>query len=312
MRPEPAPAGLPVFGAVAVGEPSPADLWVARLKRDGYCIIRQVIGGDAVSGLADDLAERFARTPFCDGVFYGDNTKRFGGVLKRSHHAEAFVRHPLILEIVEALLSPYCDRFQLNLTQALQIFPGQGAQPPHRDENMWGGPKGEMEYLVNVMWPLGAYRAENGATLIYPGTHNGGPQSGIGGEGAPVSAEMAPGDVLLFLGSTLHGGGCNATEGPRTGMIVSYSLGWLKPYENQWLVYPPEVARTFSPELAALVGYRQHRPNLGNYEGRCPSILLSGEPADYLGAVDELLPRQVAALEAQRAAAGAAFGAAGR
>lgn len=300
------------FEAVAVTELSPADLWVARLKRDGYCIIRQAIGGDAVTGLADDLAERFARTPFCDGVFYGDNTKRFGGVLKRSDHAEAFVRHPLILEVVDALLGPWCDRFQLNLTQALQIFPGQGAQPAHRDENMWGGPKGEMEYLVNVMWPLGPYRAENGATVIYPGSHNGGPNAGIGGEGSPVFAEMEPGDVLLFLGSTLHGGGCNSTQAPRTGMIVSYSLGWLKPYENQWLVYPPQVARTFSPELAALVGYRQHRPNLGNYEGRCPSILLSGEPADYLGAVDELLPRQVAALEARRAAAAvAASGVAG-
>jgi ectoine hydroxylase-related dioxygenase (phytanoyl-CoA dioxygenase family) len=304
MRPDLAPP------LDAVADPSPADLWVARLKRDGYCIIRQAIGGDAVAGLADDLAERFARTPFCDGVFYGDNTKRFGGVLKRSDHAEAFVRHPLVLEIVEALLGPWCDRFQLNLTQALQIFPGQGAQPPHRDENMWGGPKGEMEYLVNVMWPLGPYRAENGATVIYPGSHNGGPNSGSGDACAPVFAEMDPGDVLLFLGSILHGGGRNGAEAPRTGMIVSYSLGWLKPYENQWLVYPPEVARTFSPELAALVGYRQHRPNLGNYEGRCPSILLSGEPVDYLGAVDELLPRQVAALEAKRAAM-AAVGVAG-
>jgi ectoine hydroxylase-related dioxygenase (phytanoyl-CoA dioxygenase family) len=107
--------------------------------------------------------------------------------------------------------------------------------------------------------------------------------------------------VLLFLGSTLHGGGANETDRPRTGMIVSYSLGWLKPYENQWLVYPPAVARTFSRELAQLVGYQQHRPNLGNYEGRCPSILLDGEPDDYLGAVDELLPRQVEALRARRA-----------
>ena len=312
MRPELAPA----FHAVDGAQPSPADLWVARLKRDGYCIIRQAIGEPVVAGLADDLAERFARTPFCAGVFYGDNTKRFGGVLKRSAHAEAFVRHPLILQIVEALLGPWCDRFQLNLTQALQIYPGQGPQPAHRDENMWGGPKGQMEYLVNVMWPLGPYRAENGATMVYPGTHNGGPHAGAGNEGAPLAvqpvfAEMDPGDVLLFLGSTLHGGGANRTAAPRTGMIVSYSLGWLKPYENQWLVYPPDVARTFSPELAALAGYRQHRPNLGNYEGRCPSILLNGEPDAYLGAVDELLPRQVAALEARRAAIAASGSVAG-
>src|SRR3546814_6535467 len=66
----------------------------------------------------------------------------------------------------------------------------------------------------------------------------------------------------------------------RRGLVVGYSLGWLKPYENQWLAYPPAVARHFSSELAALVGYRQHRPNLGNYEGRCPSVLLGDDVDD--------------------------------
>ena len=81
-------------------------------------------------------------------------------------------------------------------------------------------------------------------------------------------------------------------------MIVSYCLGWLKPFELQWLVYPPAVARHFSPELAALVGYAQHRPNLGNVEGRCPSILLGESVPEYLGAIDALRADQ----EAQAAA----------
>ena len=66
----------------------------------------------------------------------------------------------------------------------------------------------------------------------------------------------------------------------------------MKPFENQWLVYPPHIAKTFSPDLAALVGYRQHRPNLGNYEGQCPSVLLGNDVPDYLPAVDELLAEQ--------------------
>lgn len=274
-----------------------AERELVRLRRDGYCIVRGAIAGERVTAIGRDLAERFARTPFCEGNFYGERTKRFGGVLKRSAAAEDFVRHPLVLEIVEAVLGPFCDRFQLNLTQALQIHPGQRAQPAHRDEDMWRGAKGEIEYLVNVMWPFSPYRAENGATVLYPGSHHGG-----AGAGDPIAAEMNAGDVLIFLGSTLHGGGANLSDRPRTGMVVSYSLGWLKPYENQWLVYPPEVARHFSPELAALVGYQQHRPNLGNYEGRCPSVLLRGDPDDFLGAVEELLPAQAAALRALAAA----------
>jgi ectoine hydroxylase-related dioxygenase (phytanoyl-CoA dioxygenase family) len=106
----------------------------------------------------------------------------------------------------------------------------------------------------------------------------------------PRAIELEPGSALLFLGSTLHGAGGNRTDEVRRGIIVSYCLGWLKPYENQWLAYPPEIAKHFDPELAALAGYRQHRPNLGNYEGQCPSILLTGETPT--GAIDALRPDQ--------------------
>lgn len=274
--------------------------WAQALKRDGYCIIPEAASRRLIAQTWDDLRDRFERTPFCRGEFYGGGTKRFGGVLKRSAHAADLVMAPLILDIVGEILGPYTDRFQLNLTQALEIHPGQAAQPPHRDEDMWGGSKGQMEYLVNVMWPFNRYTAANGATRIYPGSHR--DYEADYGAGLPAVAEMGPGSALLFLGSTLHGGGANRSDAPRTGLVVSYCLGWLKPYENQWLVYPPQVARGFAPELARLVGYQQHRPNLGNYEGQCPSILLRPEVGDYLGAVDELRPEQAAAIAEWRAA----------
>jgi ectoine hydroxylase-related dioxygenase (phytanoyl-CoA dioxygenase family) len=280
-------------------EALPPHDWAAQLLEDGWCVIPGLMPAGKVQALHADLRERFARTPFCDGDFYGRRTKRFGGLLKRSKHAEAFVRHPLILEIADRVLLPHCDNYQLNLTQALEIHPGAPAQAPHRDQDMWGGPTGKIEYLINVMWPFAPYRAENGATVVWPGSHRRQDESNISPSEA-IAAEMEPGSALVFLGSTLHGAGANRTLKPRTGMVVSYALGWLKPYENQWLVYPPNVARGFSPELAALVGYRQHRPNLGNYEGRCPSILLRGDVPEFLGAVDELRPDQRAALAAQR------------
>jgi hypothetical protein len=82
-------------------------------------------------------------------------------------------------------------------------------------------------------------------------------------------------------------------------MIVSYALGWLKPYELQWLAYPPDVARQFDPDLSDLIGYRIHRPNLGNYEGRCPSTMLRS-PDAKVGAVDALGDEQHALIEAYR------------
>jgi hypothetical protein len=265
----------------------------AELLATGYCILPDMVPAAMIAGFDADLRGVFDRTPFCKGDFYGERTKRFGSLLARSPHAAALVQHPTILGAVERVLEPWCDTIQLNLTQAIEIHPGAPRQYPHRDQDMWAANKGEMEYLVNVMWPCTSYLADNGATLLYPESHGAKALDPAEPPGR-FAAELEPGSALLFLGSTLHGAGANRSGTIRRGIIVSYCLGWLKPYENQWLAYPPAVARTSDPALAALVGYRQHRPNLGNYEGQCPSILLQDRPPEPPGAVDALRPDQAA------------------
>lgn len=265
--------------------------WSEELLAQGYCVIPELLPEDLIGALDEELSGAFDQTPFCKGDFYGARTKRFGRLLVRSALSAQLVQHELVLGIVEHVLSPWCDTVQLNLTQAIALHPGALPQLPHRDQDMWRGAVGEVEYLVNVMWPFTDYTRKNGATLIWPESH--GPRAldpDIPATQFPV--ELEPGSALLFLGSTLHGAGGNHTDEVRRGAIVSYCLGWLKPYENQWLAYPPEIARRFDPELAALVGYRQHRPNLGNYEGQCPSILLNGDHAGPIGAEDALRPDQ--------------------
>jgi ectoine hydroxylase-related dioxygenase (phytanoyl-CoA dioxygenase family) len=267
------------------------------LAVQGYCIVPDALPPAIIRALDDDLGGDFARTPFGQGGFYGTTTQRFGRLLIRSPHAAALVQHRLVLGIVEAVLSPWCDRIQLNTTQAIAVHPGAPAQLPHRDQDMWRGPVGEIEYLVNVMWPLTPFTRDNGATLVWPCSH--GPRAlEAEPDRTPVAAEMEPGAALIFLGSALHGAGANASKAVRRGLVVGYSLGWLKPYENQWLAYPPAVARHFPPELAALVGYCQHRPNLGNYEGQCPSVLLGDDSDRPLGAIDALRPDQQAMVDA--------------
>lgn len=270
--------------------------WSERLLAHGYCVIPGLVAADEVAALDADLAADFEATPFCEGRFYGERTKRFGRILARSPRAAPLVQHELILGVVEDVLSPYCDTIQLNLAQAIAVHPGALAQMPHRDQDMWRGPTGEIEYLVNVMWPLTPFTRENGATRLWPESHGHRVFQTIA-EGWEEVPELVPGSALLFLGSTLHAAGANCSRDVRRGMIAGYSLGWLKTYENQFLAYPPEIARTFPPELAALVGYRQHRPNLGNFEGCCPSVLLRDAPPRRLAAVDALRPDQIEAVD---------------
>ncbi|WP_237246006.1 phytanoyl-CoA dioxygenase family protein [Sphingopyxis witflariensis] len=266
-----------------------------QLMQDGYTIMRSAVPAGLITQIADDLDPRYSETPYCKGGFYGARTKRFGRLLIRSPHMTDLVMHPDILALAETALGPWCDRIQLNLTQAIELHPGALAQLPHRDQDMWQGAIGEVEYLLNVMWPLTAFTEANGATVIWPRSH--GVEALVEEPAeAPIVAEAEPGDAIIFLGSTLHGAGANRSVGVRRGIIISYCLGWLKPYENQWLAYPPEIAKDFPPELAALAGYAQHRPNLGNFEGQCPSVLFGGYPSEPIAAVDALRPDQDALL----------------
>lgn len=272
-----------------------ADRWIAELSTEGYCVIPNLIGPSQIQKLADDLRTDFTESPFSLGGFYGERTKRFGRLLSRSSSTQDLVMHPLILDICNSILGPWCDRMQLNLTQALALHPGARPQFPHRDQDMWRGETGRTEYLVNVMWPFTPYTEENGATVIWPRSHG---AAALLEEPslAPVVPELTPGSALLFLGSTLHGAGGNQSNQVRRGAIISYCLGWLKPYENQWLAYPPEIARHFPTEVAEMVGYVQHRPNLGNFEGQCPSVLLHEDDHSRLAATDALRPDQEAML----------------
>lgn len=258
------------------------------LRAQGYVILENVIDQNLVSRVSDELNFWFDKTPKCEGDFYGWDTTRFGSLLSKAPSTQELVLHPEITPFAEAILGPNCDWYQLNLSQAVRIHPGSPDQPPHRDEEMWACRK-DCEYLINVMWAIDDFTKENGATRIWPRSQFNALNREMNEEDA-VIAEMPKGSALIFLGSVTHGGGANIDLAGRTGIIMSYSLGWLKQYENQFLAYPREVAASFPKEIQELIGYRIHRPNLGGFENHCPSVLLGEKRPEILPAVDCLPP----------------------
>jgi ectoine hydroxylase-related dioxygenase (phytanoyl-CoA dioxygenase family) len=272
------------------------DRYIAALVEHGYVIIPRAEDPQLIRALDADFVEPFARTPFSRGNFSGGRTVRFGRALLRSEHAASVIQNRLILGISERVLLPWCESIQLNLTQGIAVHPGAPAQLPHRDQDMWSGPKGEIEYMVNVIWPLTRFTRDNGATMVWEGSHREEKDKYLVDDGV-FAAEMEVGDALIFLGSTLHGQGPNTSNEVRRALVVGYSLSWLKPYENNMLSYPPHIARRFSPMLTDLLGYRQLPANLNNFDGQCPTILLQDEIPEYLGVVDVFRPEQVEAID---------------
>ena len=248
----------------------------AILQEHGLAIVPEALGRSQLAELRGELDDHFLRADFCEGLFYGNRTKRFGRVLAKSKQAQALALNPLAIGPARGILGPSCDDIQLNLTQAIEISPGSLSQAPHRDQDIWLGAEHPGEMMVNAMWALDDFTHENGATLVWPGSHRQ-PDLMIP-ETNGVPAVMPAGSLCLFLGSAIHNGGPNWSSRSRRGLVISYCLGWLKPCENPWLSYPPEIASTFAPELARLIGYRQDCPSLNNVDGRCPSELLHRAP----------------------------------
>jgi ectoine hydroxylase-related dioxygenase (phytanoyl-CoA dioxygenase family) len=266
------------------------------LRDDGYLILENAVGAWTIERARDDLAACFARAPFCDGLFYGHTTKRFGRLLTRLRDPDAFALHPAIMALVQDALGD--ASVQLNLSQAIEIHPGAPVQTPHRDHDMWRCAKTPpTTYMVNVMWALDAFTAENGATRLWPRSNHGDWNQMLPDEADACPAIAPAGSAIVFLGQTLHSGGANRSPQPRRGMIFSYCHDWLLPDENPWLAYPPPIARSFSPALAGLVGYRQRFAGLNNFEGRNPAELLHGDLPEFVQFADDMSPDQQALIE---------------
>lgn len=242
---------------------------IATLEREGFLMLPGLMNAHELRTLQGELEPWIERTPRCEGDFYGWKTTRVGGLLSKAPMVQHLALNPRILAIAETLLRPACDCIQLNLSQATRVHPGERAQAPHRDEEMWPNDTQDRHWLINVMWAVSDFTEDNGATRLWPGSHrfkldrNVDPRNSVAGA-------MPAGSALVFLGSLTHGAGQNLSAEPRTGIIISYCLGWLKSYENQFLAYPREVARCFPEQLQRLIGYQMHRPNLGGWEGQDP------------------------------------------
>ncbi|MBL8267673.1 phytanoyl-CoA dioxygenase family protein [Steroidobacter sp.] len=278
--------------------------YLDQLRSKGYFVVERLAPLELIARVAAELEPWFVDTPNCRGDFYGWNTTRLGAVLLKSRSSHSLLLNELILAIMDDVLGPHCDWYQLNLSQGIRIHPGERRQVPHRDEEMWPCAKGRAEYLVNVMWALSDYTADNGATLLWPRSQFDSLSRELNDVDAVVAA-MPRGSALVYLGSVTHCGGANRSPAPRTGLIFSYSLGWLKQYENAFLTYPPAIAREFSKPVRDLLGYRIHRPNLGGYEGQDPAVLFETQ-SHTLAAVDAIPPAVALELQAhyQNRAAG--------
>ena len=244
---------------------APSDQVADALRADGAVIVRDLLPRDVVDAINAEV-EPFVAAADPDmrhlnpGVqIFHAQTRHVSGLAGKSRtFATEVMIHPLLMALCDDILGPSCARYQLNLAHLLERLPGAPNQFWHQDELVWNlvpEPKPDLQ-LASVI-ALVDFTADNGATRVFPGSH----QWDAGRypvDEEPAVAVMPAGSAILYLGSTFHGGGAHTSGEPRRGVHLSYTLGWLRTEENNYLAVPPEIACTLPRECQEVLGYAVH------------------------------------------------------
>ncbi len=249
----------------------------AALAEHGYAIVDDVAGPDVMDRLYAEARPHIQASSAGDDDYDGRHTRRTGQLVARCPTVRELVMHPTVTATVRAFLS-HATAVQLHLTQLITIGPGETRQKLHRDQMAFDFFPFPASYHAqcNTIWALTDFTAANGATHVVPGS------SAVPDEVAATmpqaQAEMRAGSVLFYDGKVMHGGGANTSAGPRIGVNLTYSVGWVRQEENQFLAVPPELARTLDDDLLKMLGYQEGAFALGYVGDQLdPLAFLRGE-----------------------------------
>ena len=250
---------------------TPASAVAAALGEAGCVVVTGVMDAELRRSIKDELASHMAEARVIEeddpSQFYPGRTRRVSALVARSPSiTDHLVAHPLSQQICETHLRPNCEHgYQLHVSAALEVGPGAREQILHREENSFTFfPLPRPNIIVASMWAVSDFRTDNGATLLVPGSHTW-PADRKAKPHEIVNAEMPAGAVLFWMGGLLHGAGANTSQDWRYGVILTYSLGWVRQEENQYLNVPRERIAQLSPELRRIIGFDMYSA-LGFYD----------------------------------------------
>lgn len=263
-------------GTQAAVDDAVVERLLAEVTRQGFVIVPDVVSVERIDAIRADVLPRLAH----DGGrnnFEGFATRRLYCVIAKTLSCNALVEHPVVLGLLDRLLEP---NYLLSQLQVIDILPGEAAQPLHPDDAFYPWPRPRPPLGVATIWPLDDFTAENGATVVIPGSHLWDDRMPTEAEReAAVPAVMRRGDVLLFLGTLWHGGGANRSDRSRACVTAQYCAPWCRQQENFSLSVPRERVRECSEHVQRMLGYSIHPPFMGFVDGMHPKRLLGDDPA---------------------------------
>lgn len=245
---------------------------MAALDRDGYVIWENMLSSEQCSQIRDAVRPWLGHTG--RNSFEGLRTQRIYSVLSRTRVCDPLVDDPRVLAVLDRLLMP---NYLLSALQAINIQPGEAAQLAHHDDGFYPIPRPREPLAAATIWAIDDFTADNGATVVYPGSHRWGKRR-PGPDDQALPVVMPAGSCVLFVGTLWHGGGANNTARERLAVTAQYCQPWLRPMEAYTLSISRDIARAVSDDIRRMLGYSIHPPFVGNVDGLHPLRLLEVEP----------------------------------
>src|SRR5258705_1390619 len=200
-----------------------ADL--AALDRDGYVIWENLLRAGQCRQIREVVRPWLGHTG--RNSFEGRRTQRIYSVLSSTRVCDPLVDHPRVLAVLDRLLMP---NYLLSALQAINIQPGETAQLAHHDDGFYPIPRPREPLAAATIWAIDDFTADNGATLVIPGSHRSG-QRRPSPDDPALPVVMPAGSCVFFVGTLWHGGGGNNTTRERLGVTAQYCPTWLRPIE---------------------------------------------------------------------------------
>ena len=142
---------------------------------DGYVVVTGMMTPHGAQNARADLDRVLHTTRTGRSAFEGFSTQRIYALFAKTRGFDAVATDPLLLGVLDQVLGHY----QLSAPVGICIGPGEKAQVLHRDDAIYPVPEPHPPLVVNTMWPLDEFTAENGATRFVPGSHQWEPGVGL-------------------------------------------------------------------------------------------------------------------------------------
>ena len=258
----------------------------SHLDEHGYCIVEEAIS--TAAALRERLTEQAeAEAQLGATRILPDKKQLVYFLLNKGQAFRDLLFHPTMRRLVEHVIGPryllssynghlalpggttrfHTDQWWMppptTAAKRTLLRPGSMDRDAHRGHYQLGAEGMNPVALApacvcNVMWTIDDFTAENGATIVVPGSHLCGrePDRELDANADWRPAVAPAGSFIVLDGRVWHSTGENRTDRPRIGLTTNFCAWQFRQQENLAMGVSAEVLANASTELLDLIGFR--------------------------------------------------------